>query len=95
MIPTKPTIVELDRDELEEILRRVDAQELQADDYETIHALIESYVGLTLAVGDKNATIARLRQDALRREDREDRGGGRRHDATGGLGVAQRRRPVR
>jgi transposase len=62
MIPTKPTIVELDRDALEEILRRVDAQELQADDYATIHALIESYLGLTLAVGDRNATIARLRK---------------------------------
>ena len=62
MIQAKPTIVELDRDALEEILRRVDAQELHADDYETIHALIESYVGLTQAVGDKNATIARLRK---------------------------------
>ena len=62
MIDTKPTIVELDVDKLEEILRRVDAQELHTDDYETIRALIESYVCLTQAVGDKNTTIRRLRQ---------------------------------
>jgi transposase len=62
MIDTKPTIIELDMDKLEEILRRVDAQELHTDDYETIRALIESYVCLTQAVGDKNTTIRRLRQ---------------------------------
>jgi transposase len=62
MIPSKAAIVELDRGELEEILRRVEAQQLQADDYQTIRELIESYVGLTLAVGDKSTTIRRLRQ---------------------------------
>ncbi|HUE14857.1 MAG TPA: transposase [Planctomycetaceae bacterium] len=62
MIPSKSTIVELDRGELEEMLRRVEARQLQADDYETICELIESYVGLTLAVGDKSTTIRRLRQ---------------------------------
>ncbi len=35
---------------------------LAADDYQTIRELIESYVGLTLAVGDKSTTIRRLRQ---------------------------------
>ena len=62
MIPSKSTIVELDMGELEEILRRVEAKQLQADDYQTIRELIESYVGLTLAVGDKSTTIRRLRQ---------------------------------
>ena len=62
MIPAEATIVELDMDELEEILRRVEAKELKADDYETIYALIESYVSLTQAVGDKSTTIRRLRQ---------------------------------
>ena len=62
MIPSKSAIVELDMGELEEILRRVEAKQLQADDYETIRELIESYVGLTLAVGDKSTTIRRLRQ---------------------------------
>ena len=62
MIPSKSAIVELDMGELEEILRRVEAKQLQADDYQTIRELIESYVGLTLAVGDKSTTIRRLRQ---------------------------------
>ena len=39
-----------------------DAQQLRADDFQTIRALIESYVCLTQAVGDKNTTIRRLRQ---------------------------------
>ena len=61
-MPTKPTIIELDMDKLEEILRRVEGKELQADDYETIRAVIESYVGLFSLLGDKNTTIARLRK---------------------------------
>ena len=61
-MPTKPTIIELDMDKLEEILRRVEAQNLQADDYETIRTVIESYVGLYFAVGDKSTTIQRLRK---------------------------------
>jgi len=61
-MPTKPTIIELDMDKLDEILRRVEAKELRADDYETIRTVIESYVGLFYAVGDKNTTIARLRK---------------------------------
>jgi transposase len=62
IMPTKPTIIELDMDKLEEILRRVEAQDLRADDYETIRTVIESYVGLFYAVGDKNTTIQRLRK---------------------------------
>lgn len=62
MIQAKPTIVELDMDELEEILRRLEAKELGADDYETIKAVIGSYVYLVHAVGDKDTTIRRLRQ---------------------------------
>lgn len=62
IMPTKPTIIEMDTDKLEEILRRVEAKELHADDYETIGTVIESYVGLFSLVGDKNTTIARLRK---------------------------------
>ena len=62
MVPTSATIIELDMDNLDEILRRVEAKELHADDYETIRTVIESYVGLFYAVGDKNTTIARLRK---------------------------------
>ena len=42
---------------LEEILRRVEAKDLQADDYETIRTVIESYVGLYFAVGDRKQSI--------------------------------------
>ena len=62
MIEANPTIVELDMDKLEEILRRLEAKELDADDYETIHAVIGSYVHLVSMVGDKETTIRRLRQ---------------------------------
>ena len=61
-MPSRPTVIELDMDKLDEILRRVEAKELRADDYETIRTVIESYVGLFYAVGDKNTTIARLRK---------------------------------
>ncbi len=62
MIEVKPTIVELDMDKLAEILRRLEAKELDANDYETIQAVIGSYVYLVHAVGDKETTIRRLRQ---------------------------------
>jgi transposase len=62
MSQTKPTIVELSMDELEEILRRLEAKQLGADDYETLKAVIGSYVYLVNAVGDKDTTIRRLRQ---------------------------------
>jgi transposase len=62
MIQAKPTIIELDMDKLEEILRRLEAKELDADDYETIKAVIGSYVYLFQALGDKETTIRRLRQ---------------------------------
>ena len=62
MIQAKPTIIELNMDRLEEILRRLEAKELDADDYETIKAVIGAYVYLFNAVGDKETTIRRLRQ---------------------------------
>ena len=40
----------------------LEAKELDADDYEMIKAVIESYVYLVNAVGDKDTTIRRLRQ---------------------------------
>jgi len=62
MVQAKPTIVELDMNELDEILRRLEAKELDAGDYETIKAVIGAYVYLVNAVGDKETTIRRLRQ---------------------------------
>jgi transposase len=62
MIQAQPTIVELDMNKLEEILRRLEAKELDAGDYETIRAVIGAYVHLVNVVGDKETTIRRLRQ---------------------------------
>lgn len=62
MAPTSTPIRELDMDKLENLLQRIDAQELREDDYATLHSLIESYVDLYFAVGDKATTIARLRK---------------------------------
>ncbi len=61
MVQAKPTIIELDMGKLDDLLHRVDAHELRAEDYSTIQSLIESYKDLYFAVGDKNTSIARLR----------------------------------
>ena len=62
MVQAKPTIIELDMGKLDDLLDRLDSQDLHTEDYATIHSVIESYVGLFQAVGDKNTTIARLRK---------------------------------
>ncbi len=62
MTQTKLTIIELNMDKVEEILQRVEAKELQADDYETIKALAQSYVHLTELLKDKNTSLSRLRK---------------------------------
>jgi len=62
MTQTNPTIIELDMDKVEEILRRVEAKELHADDYETIKALAQSYVHLTELLKNKNTSLSRLRK---------------------------------
>ena len=54
---------------------RIDTHELREEDYATIHSVIESYVGLFFAVGNKNTTHRAAAEDALRREDRKDGGG--------------------
>lgn len=62
MVLANPIIIELDMGKLEDLLQRIDTQDLCAEDYATIHSVIESYVGLFYAVGNKNTTIARLRK---------------------------------
>jgi transposase len=62
MVQAQPTIVELERDKLEEILRRLEAKQLAADDYETLEAVLGAYVYLVNALGDKETTLRRLRQ---------------------------------
>jgi transposase len=62
MKPTKPTIVELDVVHLEDVLRRVDANSLQAEDAEALRTLAQSYIHLTQLLQDKNTSLARLRK---------------------------------
>jgi hypothetical protein len=62
MVRAKPRIVELEMNKLEEILRRLESKELEADDYETIKAVLGAYVHLVNTVGAKETTIRRLRQ---------------------------------
>ena len=62
MKQTKPTIIELDMGNLEDLLRRVDANELHAEDGKAIRALVQSYIHLTELLKDKNTSIARLRK---------------------------------
>ena len=52
MVQIKPTVVELDMDKLAEILQRLEAKELDADDYEKIKDVIGAYVYLVSVVGD-------------------------------------------
>ena len=61
MIQAKPTIIELDMGELEDVLRRAE-ERLDEKDYGLVKAVIESYAYLTELVGDKDTTIRRLRQ---------------------------------
>ena len=61
MVPTKPTI-EIDMQKLDDVLRRVEANELTEDDCQTIRTLVASYVHLTELLRDKNTSLARLRK---------------------------------
>ena len=48
-------------DDLKDLLERAEAA-LDAKDYETIKAVVESYAYIADLVGDKNITITRLRK---------------------------------
>jgi transposase len=61
MMPTQPTILELDMSKLEDALRHAEAK-LDEKDYALLKALADSYSYLTDLVGDKNTSIARLRK---------------------------------
>ena len=61
-MPTKPTMIELDRNELKDILQRAESRQFNDEDYETIKAIVESYAYLADLVGHKNTSIARLRK---------------------------------
>ncbi|MGO9270538.1 MAG: IS66 family transposase [Terriglobia bacterium] len=57
----KPTIIELEMDRLEDVLRRAEAA-LKEEDYALLKAVVESYAYVAELVGNKNTTIARLRK---------------------------------
>jgi transposase len=61
MMPTQPTILELDMSDLEDVLRRAEAK-LDEKDYALLKALADSYAYLTDLVGERNTSIARLRK---------------------------------
>ena len=61
MVQTKLTIIELDMDKLEDVLRRAE-EKLNEEDFAMVKALVDAYAYLTEVVGDKNTTIARLRK---------------------------------
>lgn len=61
MKQTKPTIIELKMDKLEDALRRAEGK-LDEQDYAMLKALAESYAYLSELVGNKNTTISRLRK---------------------------------
>lgn len=61
MKPAQPKIVELPRNEVEELLQRA-AGVLNPEDYQLFKAVVESYAYLTDLVEDKGTTIQRLRK---------------------------------
>ena len=62
MVSTKPTTIEIDVQKLEEVLRRVEANDLTEEDCQTIRTLLASYVHLTELLRDKSTSLARLRR---------------------------------
>lgn len=62
IMPTKPTIIELDMDKLEDTLRRAETNELTEDDCATLRTLFKSYVHLMELLQNKNTSIDRLRK---------------------------------
>ena len=62
MAPTVPATIEIDMRKLDDVLRRVEANQLTEDDCQTIRTLFASYVHLTELLKDKNTSLARLRK---------------------------------
>jgi transposase len=61
MRSTTPTILDLDMHRLDDVLRRA-AGALPEEDYAILKAVVESYSYIADLVGEKNASIARLRK---------------------------------
>ena len=54
--------VTLDAEELESFYGRIDAQQLESDDYETIKTAMQGYVAVVAALESKEVSISRLRR---------------------------------
>ena len=93
MIQAKPTIIELDMDKLEEILRRLEPRNSTQTTTRRSRRVIGSYVLPGQRGGRQGHHDPPAAADALRCEDREDGGGGRQQDGAGASVVAWRRRP--
>jgi transposase len=61
MRSTKPSILDLDMHRLDDVLRRAEGA-LPEEDYAILKAVVESYAYIADLVGEKNASIARLRK---------------------------------
>jgi transposase len=61
MKPKSPEMIEVNARQLEELLRRAEGK-LDAQDYELMQAIFQSYTYVTDLVEDKNTSIRRLRQ---------------------------------
>jgi len=62
MMSKEPTIIELEMDELQEILRRAEAKQFNDKDYETTRTVFQSYVHLLDLLKSKNISIRRLQK---------------------------------
>ena len=59
---TAPDIIELDAEQLDALLARVEAGQLSPEDVETLIAALKSYAYVTQLIDQRSTTIARLRK---------------------------------
>lgn len=59
---TAPDIIELDAEQLDALLARVEAGQLEPEDVETLIAALKSYAYVTQLIDQRSTTIARLRK---------------------------------
>ncbi len=62
MIPSPKKVLEISEPQVEELLRRLDRNELEPDDFATLRAALESYRNVARLLEYKSTTIARLRK---------------------------------
>ncbi|MHC4179722.1 MAG: IS66 family transposase, partial [Planctomycetota bacterium] len=62
MMSKEPTIIEIEMNELEDILRRAEAKQFNDEDYETTRTVLQSYVQLLDLLKSKTVSIRRLQK---------------------------------